>query len=179
MSRSTLETALRNWIVDSTSGVTVIFANQGAPDPMSLFASVTLGNKATNGLPHKSSITDPGSPAYGTRTIGEDRRVFVNVQFFGEGAYDAAQSALNGLRKVEIQDDLQSANLAPVGSLPEVQDLTALVETDFEERASIDVEFLSIDTFTESVPIIETVEITATTEYPEDTSRDSLTIEVS
>jgi hypothetical protein len=156
-------------------GVTVIYANQGGPVPPVPFATLTMGALVGIGQEHEYGWgTDPGKPAYVPRKMAGDRRLTCSVQVFGPGALDYARAAAQGLAKQTVRDVLDASGLAPVAGVPEVRDLSELLATSFEDRAQFDAEFFLGDTYTDSVPVIESIAGTETIKNPNGTTRSTI-----
>lgn len=171
ITRATIEAALRAWLTASMSGVAVIFADQGAPVPTAPFATIKLGTLVPVGHDHRLGYTDPGAPAYMTQSMCGDRKLTVSVNVFGSGAMDYARAGANALSKETVRDPLNVAGLAPAAGVPEVRELTGLLDTGFEERAQFDAMFFLGETYTDTMPVIERVSGEGTLEYPEDVAR--------
>jgi hypothetical protein len=157
-----IQDAVRTWLTTELTALTdVIFAEQAAPRPAVPFATVKLGAPIKLGYDDAGALTDPGAPAYASRAMRGDRRLPVSVQIFGAGAMDYARAASNALSKETIRDDLRSTGIAPVDN-GTITDLTELLETDFEDRAGLEVVFVFADEYTDTVPLVEHVTATGT-----------------
>jgi len=93
----------------------------------------------------------------------------------GVGAADVARAASNALTNVEIREDLRAAGIAPKDN-GVLTDLSALMETDWEDRAGLEVEFVFADSYTDTVPLIE--KVTGTGTYEPGTIVDPFSAEV-
>ncbi len=155
-----IEDAVRAWLV-SELAIEVIIGQQAKPRPASPYATVIIGAPRAIGYDDAGALTDPGAPAYASRAMRGDRILTASVQIFGAGAMDYARQASNALNKITIRDALATAGIAPVDN-GTVTDLTALLETEFEDRAGLEVEFVFADEYTDSVPLVEHVTATGT-----------------
>jgi hypothetical protein len=168
-----LEAAVKAWLDTEWAGaVTVIKAKQGGRPPASPYAIFELAGPVTRGGEHRGEITDPGAPAYASQAVAYHQQLSASINVYGTGAMDKARLALQGLSKTPIAEALRAAGLAPPHRRPEPRNLTGLVKTDFEERAQFDVIFALGDVFTDSLPLIETLEGEATLYNPDGTARD-------
>lgn len=162
--RITIEDALYSWVSVST-GATTVFLEQGAPRPATPYMTVKVVSLTPTGLDSLVSVSDPlGPPNEATATYRGDREVSVSVQGIGPGAMDLCLTAANSLNKQSFVDSLAASGLFRRGLIPAVTDITALLETDYEERAQFDAIFALCDEYTDSVSLIETVEVDGTLE---------------
>jgi len=150
-----IENALRTWLVTELA-IEVIMAEQAAPRPATPYATISLGNPRTVGLDDAGALTDPGAPAYASRAMRGDRIITTSIQVFGAGAMDYIRAASNALNKEATKDALSAAGVAPV-DIGTLTDLTELLETEFEDRAGLEVEFVFADEYTDTVPLVEHV----------------------
>jgi hypothetical protein len=155
--RANIETAVLAWLEAATSE-TVIFAEQGKPRPSTPYLTAKVGNIVSFGQDDRRGMTDPGAPSYATQTYRGDREINVSVQAFGSGAMDLARAAANALRTETTRAQLATAGLCHRGVVPAVNELTELLETDFEERAQFDATLAFGEEYTDTVPLIEDVE---------------------
>lgn len=158
---SAIEVAVRAWLVTELA-IEVIMARQATPRPASPYATILIPMPRTvGGYDDAGTLTDPGAPAWASRAMRGDRELTASIQFFGAGAFDLARQASNALNKAAIRGALEVAGIAPKDN-GEATDLTELLETEFEERASLEVEFVFADEYTDTVPLIEHVTGTGT-----------------
>lgn len=163
-----IKSALQTWVVAAVASLDdahVVFAEQAAPQPPSSpYATIKIvGPIQSIGQEHEYGWgTDPGQPDYVPQKLAGDRRVTASVQIFGTGALDLAREAAQSLGMQSVRDTFALSGLAPVAGIPDVLDLTELLDTSWEERGQFDCEFFFGDTYTDDVPVIETVSGTET-----------------
>ena len=179
---ATIEAAVRAWLVSGLgAGVPVIFSEQGGRPPSDPFCEVKLSAVRTRGTEHRGAITDNGidpANAYSaSQPVAYHQRIDASVNVHGTGAMDKARLAVQALSKIVIVDALRAAGLAPPMERPDPRDLTALDKTSFRGRAQFDVSFGFGDVFTDTLPLIETFEGTATLYNPDGSIRTELTFE--
>jgi hypothetical protein len=174
--RTAIENAVYTWVATAT-GATTIFQHQAWPRPDPPYLTIRLGVITHLGHDEERSFVDPGAPDYATVTYRGDREIAVSVQALGAGALELARAAARALVTETTRSQLGAASLFVRGGIPPINDLTALIETDWEERAQFDVTLGFSEEHTDTVPLIETVEThgiylhsdTATVHYPEAT----------
>lgn len=157
ITRAAIENAAIAWVAAATSE-TAIVSEQGKPRPETPYLTVKVSPPRAMGHDVDGGLVDPGAPAYATQTYLGQREVAVSIQAYGAGAMDIARSAANALGTETTRAQLGAVGLFRRGALPAITDLTGLLDTDFQERAQFDVIFGLVDSYTDSVPLIETVE---------------------
>lgn len=170
ITRATIEDALIVWLAAATSG-SVIVADQNKPRPETPYLTVKVQGPLQLGQDSAGALTDPGAPAYASQAYLGEREVSVSIQAFGSGAVDLARSAVNALSTETTRSQLGTAGLFRRGGPIQVNELTALLDTDFQERAQFDVTFGLVDEYTDSVPLIESVECEGTLSNPPNEDR--------
>lgn len=133
--------------------VPAIFADQAAPRPKPPFLTVRLLSVVPVGQDEIREI----DPDTNIATIGGQRRLAVSVNAYGSGATDYLAQALASLNKVTVQEYLRAAGLA-VCRIGTSQNLTAMLETEYEERVQADVTFNLAENVEDDLGIIEKVE---------------------
>lgn len=168
--RANIEAAVYTWVQQAT-GATTIFADQARPRPATPYMVVKLGGPTSVGHDEERSLSDPGAPSYATMTYRGDRELSVSVQALGAGALDLARAAARALATETTRAQLATSGLCPRGVVPTVNELTGLLETDFQERAQFDATLAFAEDYTDSVPLIETVEAEGTLTQPPNPDR--------
>lgn len=161
MNITAIRTAVQSFIVDNTTldDSKVIRANQNSPRPNLSYITYLVTPT------RKSEHANIGSPNDdGDALIENEKSITVSVQCFGEDAFDILEGLRGSLDKVTVRDALRAAGIPYIRTLNGVNDLTETVGTKFEGRAGIDLEFRTVDTVTDAVGVIESVEGTATHE---------------
>lgn len=150
---SAIRAALYTWLVDATS-LTVIFANQAGPRPSHTYLTLLLMGIRNVGWDDRRAIDDSG-----IQDLKGDRIATASINAYGAAAWDKVRDAINDLHKTTVRDKLKAASLTPRRVLA-LDDLTALIETEWEPRAHFDAEFGLMDEYTDDVGLIEHVEVT-------------------
>lgn len=114
-------------------------ANQNAPTGKTLFGTVNITAMDGAQWATRKLENDPDSVDL-LETVHKDVTVTLSVQFFHAGAFDTLARLIHLLQSSGGIDRMQEigAGLQTIGP---VRDLTALVDTFFEERAQVDMTF--------------------------------------
>ena len=160
-----IEDALRDWVmaqVGLAAGVNpwandAIHWKPNAPRPTAPYVAI-----------HIPIITRLGRDYFGApnnttgiREVFGPRPFTVMLQFFGEGAMSAGEDLRSSLQLETVRDALRAGG-AIHNTDEAVTDVSALMETEIEERASFDVRFTATSVQTENTGIIETTEVGVT-----------------
>lgn len=180
VTRDAVRAAARTWVMAAVPDLTdAVYPEQAAPRPGTPYATVKITGVQAEGQEHRYGWgADPGAPDYVPRLMAGDRTATLSVQFFGAGALDYARTAAQALGKRSVQDALAAAGVGVQG-VPDVQDLTALLDTSFEERALIEPVFVWGDTYTDDTPVAETFTGTATITGPGGAAHDTIDYDTS
>lgn len=160
-----IEAAVYTWVSVAT-GATVIFVDQNKPRPATPYLTVRVGTVTSFGHDERRGMTDPGAPELAEQTYRGDREVTVSIQAFGTGAMDLARAAARALGTETTRAQLAASGLCHRGIIPTVNELTQLLETDFEQRAQFDATLAFGKDYTDDVALIETVEGQGTFQDP-------------
>jgi hypothetical protein len=161
MNITEIENAVRDWVIanmhESVEGV--IIANQNAPRPkrpyITIFVSSTVQKEHSNvGAPNGSGVA----------RIENETACMVSLQAFGVGAKTILYDLRGSLEKVTVLQSLRSSGIPFIRVLNGVTDITEVVGTQYEERASMDLEFRAVASVTDDLGVIESVSGTATHE---------------
>ncbi len=146
----------------------VIWAFQSAVQPRLPYAMLKLSPVRKVGGLDELNYTDTGASGKeivytvrGHRETTLTLEVFSNSVVNGKTAMDYIERALISLRLPTQLSNLRQSGLSLVG-WDSVLDLTALVATAYQSRAQCDIKFYLLDTVSETVGYIETVELTPT-----------------
>lgn len=123
---------LFNWIKAQT-GLTVIKANQKGPRPARPYASLNFLNPSTPlGDTQQWQIN-------GDKTVAAEAmyKAVASINIFGENAVDTLAQLRNSLDQPDVVELFAAANVTHLDDGP-INDLTALQETQYEERGQFD-----------------------------------------
>ncbi|HXK36155.1 MAG TPA: hypothetical protein VJ553_01065 [Candidatus Paceibacterota bacterium] len=162
-----IKSALWDWIETAVVGTDAagrtIFDSQGKPRPERPYADISIDSIASIGPDERRPIDDDGD-----RRITGTRIARVMVQTYGTDALQLAETIRSSLMLKAVLSALRIAGLVFLAT-ENVQDITALLDTDYEERAAVEVRFAFVSDQTENVGWIETVEGEYSYEKPDGT----------
>lgn len=169
---TSIETALAAWAASASGLATskVLWGLQGVAVPAPPDRPYVRLTWGARDLPVGNGVRDEArtaSTALGTRTVVHFRTHVLSLGYFAAvptsaaGASGAAAAALGSMLR-NLQLESTRATLAAAGlrlvSVSDPQDVSAMLETGFETRAVVDLEFMTADTTTEQVGKISTVD---------------------
>lgn len=129
---ATLQNAIYDWL-DPLSTERLIWVRQRAPQPSNAFLALNLTSLAVKeGAGYEKTIS--GS----TRTLVARRRCTLNVQSFGENAVERLFDLQADIFSESSLESLRSFNIGLLDVL-DITDVSQLLETEFQERASMDI----------------------------------------
>lgn len=139
---------------------TVIFADQNSPRPDYPYAVIRIGSMIKIGF---DELRDWGEDTHYIGTFGGQRRATVTVDYFGSDPVEEITKAHNALEKQSIKELFIAAEIATLDRFG-ITNLTAMLETLFEPRASFDFYIGFADNYEDDIGVIEHVELTSTYE---------------
>jgi hypothetical protein len=142
-------------------GVPVIFYNENSPRPSLPYVTLYLQSLVQIG----SDYTAPPDNTGDAEMVG-DREFTLQFQSYGGDPITLLENVRTSLQKQTVLDTLRANGIVFVNHFP-INDITALLDTEFEARASMDILFRIAQTDEDVSGNIETVEI-------EETLNDSL-----
>lgn len=169
-----VQKAIYDWVKKELDGVIpgeqIIWRNQSEPLPPRpcVAMRITDGPRRTGYQDNAQFIGGPTGTQY---KIGGQRVMTVSIQTFGNSqihlpmAYQLAKDLNESLSKMTVLDALRGRGVA-VQRQGDPSNLTALEETEYEERAQFDVSFGLADNIVDDPGIIETANITPTVSGP-------------
>lgn len=134
----------------------VIFADQNAPRPSFPYATVRISDIVKTSHDENRQIT----PA-GIYEVGGERRATIAVNYFGENPVQEILKAYNCLGREEINKLFIAANIALIDKNP-VQNLTDVLETEYEPHSYFDFFLALSDNVEDDLGLIESVQTTGT-----------------
>lgn len=150
---TTVKTNLYTWASGVLTGIPVIFFNSNAPRPALPYVTLFLQSLVQIGddyIPKPDNV--------GLSEIIGDREFTLNVQVFGGDPITILENLRSSLQKETVLNGLRANNIAFVQHFP-INDITELLDSRFEPRASMDILFRIAQTDSENNGLIETVEI--------------------
>lgn len=167
------ENAIRSWFV-AGSGLpdgSVVWADQAMPQPGTPYATLKITSAVRVGALDETTdatnLDGNGQPVSVTTTVQGVREIHVSCQVFaapvtGSGtAREYLLSAQTALELPNVRYSFLTAGLSGPDA-GAISDISALLETQFQARAAMDVRFYVVDTAAETNGFIETVNTNAT-----------------
>lgn len=142
-------------VLATTTGITVIFANQDGPIPDAPFATILITTINTPG--HDEQLP---TDAAGDTDFKGNRDFTLSFQVFGPNAYQYALDLAAALERPSTRELLYGYGIVYVNR-ENVTDLTEYLDTGFEERAGMDIFFRVSSIHSENTGLIEKVSGTA------------------
>lgn len=132
----------------------VIPANENGTLPKSLFATVFIPDFDPTGHDSRSYEAIEGDEDHLEETHEGQRIVTASVQFFKKGALDSAKKLKN---RISFSKHLQEMQLAGLGlvDVDQVRDLSAIVSSEWEQRAQLNITFHVVSVETMPVDIYD------------------------
>lgn len=154
MTEQELKFAIYEWL-SSELGITVIYADQNAPRPDKPYATIRIiSENKLGGNDEGATVDDDGIQSF----CGQ-REAAVSLNIYGEDAFDSMKLALNSLSKPSILEDFFYNDDIAILNKGDILNLTDVLETEFEERAQMDLLVGYAEEYTDDVGYIETVEL--------------------
>lgn len=148
-----VRTNLYNWaIANIPSGMPVIYLYPNAPRPIVDYVSLYISTITQIGW---DWTQDPLDDTGVTEMVG-DREFTLQVQAYGGDPMTVLQNLRTSLQKQTVLDSLRVNGIVFVNWNP-INDITELVDSRFEQRASMDVLFRIADVSTDNLGVIDTV----------------------
>jgi len=131
---STIKAALLDWLGDTVTGFTLVYAHQNAPEPNAPFISINPAVSVSGIGMFDEAVFDDSA---GTYTMHIHRRLGVSITALGAGALMALAGARDALDKpTACQEWFTDRDL---GAIPgDIRNLTGLKGSRYEQRAQMD-----------------------------------------
>ena len=151
----TVKTNLYNWASSQAGmGIPVIFLEENAPRPTTPYITLKIGAILQIGWDY---IFDPTTNLGSNNQVG-DREFTLYIQAYGGDPITLLENLRTSLQKESVLDSLRASNLAVIGQFA-IEDVSAIIESRFENRASLDIRFRIAQVYTDSIGVIDTVEL--------------------
>lgn len=156
-----IKTALYVWVSEQTS-ITTIWANQNKPQPDAPYVTLNIISGPTKLGMDDDMVWDSTASEF---ILAGQRQFTLSIQAYGNDSISAMSDLLSSIDIPSIHTDLSNAKLA-IANTPSILDLTAMLETTFEDRRGMDVQFYTVDNTSITLSSIERVEIEGTLTTP-------------
>ena len=135
-------------------GMPVIFYEPNAPRPNQAYVSLYLSNTTQVNQDWTADETD----ANGIVDMKGDRQFTLQIQAYGDEALNVLENLRTSLQKQTVLDILRAGGIVFYISLG-INDITSLVDSQFERRAQMDVTLGIGQTYTDNPGYFDEVEI--------------------
>jgi len=150
-----IKLGFKKWLNEET-GIPFIFEEQATPRPsVRPYGTIRIMDQSQVGGDDSRS----GVSALGIQTSKGVREGVISLNIYGDDALEKMSIARDSMFKETTHDKLYVTYGVSVTSSENIQNLTGLLETDFEERAQMDVNILYARESTDDVGLIEHVAI--------------------
>lgn len=148
-----VKTSLYDAISSIVTPIEVIFYYPNAPRPENPYITLNLDSLVRIGDDY---IPRPDTD--GESTMIGDREFTLQIQCYGNNCLTTLEKIRSSLQKPSVLDTLRDDNIVFVNSL-NITNITALLDTEWEQRGAMDLLFRIANTDEENLGVIETVEI--------------------
>lgn len=150
-----IRTSIYDWATANIPiGMPAIYLYSNAPRPTVDYISLYISSVVQIGWDYTQ---DPLNDS-GVADMTGDREFTVQVQAYGGDPLTVLNNLRTSLQKQTVLDSLRAVGIVFANWFP-INDITALVDSRFEQRASMDVLFRMADIYTDNLGVIDTVNI--------------------
>jgi hypothetical protein len=174
ISFDSVRTDLYNWAVANVpSGMPVIYYYPNAPRPTVDYVTLYITSVTQIGRDYTS---DPSNDA-GIANMSGDREFTLQVQAYGDDPLTVLENLRTSLQKESVLDSLRATGISYVNWFP-IQDITSLIDSRFEQRGTMDLLFRMAQTYTDTIGVIDTVQVTETVKDQEGNDVEHITLTI-
>mgnify|MGYP005820921731 CR=1 FL=1 len=150
-----IRTYIYDWVIANVPvGMPAIMLYSNAPRPTVDYLTILISSVVQIGWDwEQNPLMDDGV----SEQVG-DREFTVQIQGYGGDPISVLQNLRTSLQKQSVLDSLRANGIVFANWFP-INDITELVDSRFEQRASMDILFRIADIYTEDTGVIETVEL--------------------
>lgn len=157
LSVATIRTNLYTWAVANVPAtMPVIYLNNNSPRPTVPYVTLYISSFVEIGWDY---LQQPLSTTTGIGNLTGDREFTLQVQAYGGDPITILETLRTSLQLPSVLASLRSSGLVRVNWFP-IADITELVDSRFEQRATMDVLFRVAQTTTDNVGNINTAVVT-------------------
>lgn len=152
---SALKTSLYNWVIANIPvGMPAVYYYPNAPRPEVDYVSLQITSLSQIGWDYVPRPT--ATP--GTVTQVGDREFTFQVQAYGGDVLTVLENLRTSLQKQTVLDTLRANGIVFVNQFP-INDITDLIDTRFEQRATMDILFRISQQYLDTLGIIDIVQL--------------------
>lgn len=134
--------------------VPVWIGDQAEPPGDYPYATIRIDSVISLGLDEMRGVDDDTNMTH----LGGQRQATVSVNYLGEKPMERLALARSSLEKISVLETFAESEIA-IGSKNQVQNLTAMLESDFEKRSFFDFIIFYNENYEDDLSSIESVEI--------------------
>lgn len=149
-----INTVLKKIIENNTDSSFAMQESINRPRPSLPY--VTFNTSSLVSIGHDSELP-PNQ--YGNAKLVGDREFTVPIRYYGLNSIQNLEKLYSSMRKVSVVSQLDDIGLVFVGMISNINDITVLVDTKYEERAGVDFLFRIASYIVDSVGVIEKAKI--------------------
>ena len=161
MNYTTFENIIYGWI-NGILGANVIFADQSPPRPEQwpnkLYVTVKIVSDAIRGT-EENEISESGGVV--TNTYSSLSDIMVSINTFYTGSRQLAKDIVKSLDSIEVKNYMSDEGLG-IGSVSDIRSIPSVINSRWEERAQVDINFYVRNINTETLQAIEKIEVNGT-----------------
>jgi hypothetical protein len=155
LSIAALRTVMYNWAVANVpSGKPVIYLYNNGPRPDVEYVTLFISTLVEIGRDYTQSPLSTSAP----ETIVGDREFTLQVVAYGDDPFTVCENLRCSLQKQTVLSTLRANGVAYVNWFP-IVDTTTIVDTGYEQRASMDLLFRVANVYSDISGDIETTQI--------------------
>lgn len=160
---NTVRTAIYNWsTANIPSGMPVILLYNNSPRPTVDYVTIYISSVTQIGW---DFVQGPLDNTGISQQVG-DREFTCQIQAYGGDPVTVLNNLRTSLQKQTVLDTLRANGIVLADWYP-VNDITQLIDTRYEQRASLDILFRIADIYTDNSGVISTVSLQEVYEDPE------------
>lgn len=146
------------------SGMPVIFYQPNSPRPIVPYLTIFLSLSNAIGYDY----TSPNSDINGDVYMKGDRQMIVQLQAYGDEPLNVLENIRTGLQKQTVLDILGAGGMSFLTSFG-INDITDLVDSQFERRAQLDISLAIAQEYFDNPGFFDTIEVTENIYSPDQT----------
>lgn len=146
------------------TGMPVIFYQPNSPRPIVAYISIFLNFSNMIGYDY----TAPNAETNGNVYMKGDRQMTVQLQAYGNDPITVLENIRTGLQKQTILDILGAGGISFLTSFG-INDITDLVDSQFEKRAQLDISLAIAQEYFDNPGFFDTIELTENIYSPDQT----------
>lgn len=153
--KSSIKNILYSWVSSIITTKQFIWLDQNSPRPSLPYLGGRIGSYS---FIHDDYVGSPDSSGYSE--ITGNREFVLYLEAYGNTSFESLEQLVMSLNKIDVISLLISNNIVFVNEMNDIVDLSELLDSRYEERASLDLLFRIASSDTdENRGIIETVKI--------------------